>query len=134
MTACFADTYFFLALLSADDEAHDRAVALNRSQRAAMVTTSWVLTEVADALAAPASRAVFLELLAALRSDPQVTIIPAAEALFDRGITLFSNRLDKGWSLTDCISFVVMEDHGIRDALTGDHHFEQAGFRALLCG
>lgn len=134
MTACFADTYFFLALLSADDEAHDRAVALNRSQSAAMVTTSWVLTEVADALAAPATRSVFVELLGALRGDPQVTVVPATEALFDRGVALFSKRSDKGWSLTDCISFVVMEDEGIRDALTGDHHFEQAGFQALLCG
>ncbi len=134
MTACFADTYFFLALLSADDEAHDRAVALNRSQRAAMVTTSWVLTEVADALAASATRSVFVELLDALRSDPQVVIVPPSEALFERGVALYSNRMGKGWSLTDCVSFVVMEDRGIRDALTGDHHFEQAGFQALLRG
>ncbi|UCC30191.1 MAG: type II toxin-antitoxin system VapC family toxin [Phycisphaerales bacterium] len=134
MTTCFADTYFFLALLSADDEAHNRAVESNRSHRGAMVTTAWVLTEVADALAAPTFKPVFLELVDALRSDPQVTIVPPSQALFDRGLGLFSNRLDKSWSLTDCISFVVMEDRGIVQALTGDHHFEQAGFRAILRG
>ena len=53
MKTCFADTYFFLALLSEDDEAHDQALALNQSVRAPLVTTGWVLTEVADALAAP---------------------------------------------------------------------------------
>ena len=45
---------------------------------------------------------------------------------------MHKERSDKSWSLTDCISFVVMGEHGITDALTGDRHFEQAGFRALL--
>jgi predicted nucleic acid-binding protein len=44
----------------------------------------------------------------------------------------YESRPDKAWSLTDCISFVVMNQHGLTEALTGDHHFEQAGFTALL--
>ena len=59
-------------------------------------------------------------------------IIPATADLFDRGVQLYAERADKEWSLTDCISFVVMADEGLADALTGDHHFEQAGFKALL--
>ncbi len=59
-------------------------------------------------------------------------IIPPTQPLFDSGVALFSKRLDKRWSLTDCISFVVMEEQGITHALTGDRHFEQAGFVALL--
>lgn len=51
---------------------------------------------------------------------------------FDAGLLLYTNRRDKGWSLTDCLSFEVMGGRGIREALTGDHHFEQAGFTALL--
>ena len=51
---------------------------------------------------------------------------------FARGFDLYARRPDKSWSLTDCISFVVMTDRGLTEALTGDHHFEQAGFRALL--
>ena len=59
-------------------------------------------------------------------------IIAAGAGLFRRGIEFFESRLDKKWSLTDCISFVTMADERIQDALTGDHDFEQAGFRALL--
>jgi len=47
-------------------------------------------------------------------------------------VDLFAQRQDKDWSLTDCLSFVVMQDEGITQALTGDKHFEQAGFTALL--
>lgn len=67
-----------------------------------------------------------------MRNDPDVTVIRVNADLFDAGLQLFADRLDKYWSLTDCISFVVMLREGITDALTGDHHFEQAGFRALL--
>ena len=59
-------------------------------------------------------------------------IVPASPELFYRGIELFRVRPDKDWSLTDCISFVVMTDRGLSEALTGDKHFEQAGFKALL--
>lgn len=45
---------------------------------------------------------------------------------------LFGKRPDKDWSLTDCISFVVMHDYGLADALTTEHYFEQAGVNALL--
>jgi uncharacterized protein len=61
-----------------------------------------------------------------------VKIIKANDALFQAGMNLYRNRPDKGWSLTDCISFVVMREHAVQEALTGDHHFEQAGFTALL--
>ena len=64
--------------------------------------------------------------------QPRIKIISADSNLFRQGVNLFEKRPDKNWSLTDCISFVVMEAEGIRDALTGDRHFEQAGFTALL--
>jgi uncharacterized protein len=132
MSPTFADTYFFIALLFETDNAHAKAQTLAAELKALLVTTEWVLTEVADALAAPGRREKFLPFLQRLRANPMVTIVPADPALFDRGATLYSQRLDKAWSLTDCISFVVMQDHNLHDALTGDHHFEQAGFNALM--
>jgi uncharacterized protein len=75
---------------------------------------------------------VYLELLAQLRADSGLTIVEASHDLFDRGNKLFSDRPDKSWSLTDCISFVVMDEHGISTALTADHHFEQAGYTSVL--
>jgi predicted nucleic acid-binding protein len=74
----------------------------------------------------------FPRLLAALRADPACITLPATQDVFDAGVELYARRPDKAWSLTDCISFVVMQEHDIREALTGDRHFEQAGFIALL--
>jgi uncharacterized protein len=91
-----------------------------------------VLTELADGLCAVRSRTVFVALEAKLRNDARVTIIPPDNRLYDAGLELYKQRSDKDWSLTDCISFVVMRQRGIVEALTGDHHFEQAGFVALL--
>ena len=86
----------------------------------------------ADALAAPHQHRVFAILLEHLLADPNVTIVPPSQELFERGVKLYIDRPDKDWSLTDCISFVVMEQHHLTDVLTGDHHFEQAGFGVLL--
>jgi hypothetical protein len=128
----FADSFYFLALLHVDDRAHARALAVSQKRSDRLVITVWVLIEVADALAAPGMRESFPRLLAALRADPACAILPLAQSLFDEGVGLHADRPDKAWSLTDCISFIVMKQHGISEALTGDRHFEQAGFTALL--
>jgi predicted nucleic acid-binding protein len=96
------------------------------------VTTAWVLTEVANALSASHLRSGFLSLLDDLQSDDEVSIVAPEPETFAQGIDLYRNRPDKNWSLTDCISFVVMKREGITEALTADRHFEQAGFKALL--
>lgn len=128
----FADSYFYIALLNPRDASHASAVQATAQLTDGIVTTAWALTEVADAFAAPERRAAFLRLLDELNADATAEVIPPTRDLFERGIALYRDRPDKGWSLTDCISFVVMEERGLRDALTGDRHFEQAGFRALL--
>jgi predicted nucleic acid-binding protein len=128
----FADTFYFLALLNPNDGAHSAAVA-NSSGPGGIVTTEWVLTELGDAMAHHPRRKGFLDLHRLLRSDADALIVPASADLFARGVELYALRADKDWSLTDCISFVVMQDHRLTDALTGDRHFEQAGFHALLC-
>ena len=131
MSAFFADTFYFLAVVNEQDAAHGKALRFEPSD-VSLVTTSWVLTEVGDALSAPENREVFLKLLDVLHESPDASIIAASEELFERGVELYRQRPDKDWSLTDCISFVVMADEGLTEALTGDRHFEQAGFRALL--
>jgi hypothetical protein len=115
MTAVFADTFFYLALLNPRDSAHQRALEFSDKLTAPLLSTEFVLVEIADALAAPAERPKFLELI-----------------LLGQGVELYRRRADKNWPLTDCISFVVMDNHGVVDALTGDAHFVQAGYRALM--
>jgi predicted nucleic acid-binding protein len=128
----FADTYYYLAWINPRDGAHAAARQFAAEYRGDVITTSGVLLEVGDALCRSANRDSFLAVLPEIQDDPSVTLVQIDEALLGRGIELFRARPDKDWSLTDCISFVVMTELGLTDALTGDHHFEQAGFRALL--
>jgi predicted nucleic acid-binding protein len=132
MTRVFADTFYFLAVLNRHDPAHEDALVFYGEASLRLVTTEFVLTEVADATASAAMRPGFKRLCDLLERDAQVQIIPASHELFRRGLELYFHRRDKEWSLTDCISFSVMSDEGLTNALTGDHHFEQAGFTALL--
>jgi len=97
-----------------------------------IVTTAWVLVELGNYLAEGKNRRLFIPLVRQFSADRRSQIMPPNSRLFDQGMELYGKRMDKGWSFTDCISFIVMEQEGLIDALTGDHHFEQAGFNALL--
>lgn len=132
MSACFADTFYHLAFANRTTNGHERSRALTKSLRSRIVTTEFVLLEVADAMSLRASRSAFLQLLRIQQASRAVEIVPVSSSLFRQGIELFGQRPDKDWPLTDCISFVVMQERGIREALTADRHFEQAGFVALL--
>jgi predicted nucleic acid-binding protein len=132
MTTVFVDTFYFVALSNPRDAAHDRAVAWTRTFAGQFVTTTWVLTEFANHMCDPQNRQEFIETLQDLRASDKVKIMPSNDSLWDDGLKLFADRPDKEWSLTDCISFVVMHREGLTEALTGDRHFEQAGFIALL--
>ena len=131
MRAVFADTFFYLALLNVDDPAHRLAVSESRIPRG-IVTSEFILLELGNACARAEDHADFLALVAGIRASPRMKIVQLDSQLLDRGLKLMAERPDKDWSLTDCVSFVIMQDAGIRDALTGDRHFEQAGFSALL--
>ncbi len=132
MSAVFGDTFYFLALINRADEAHSRCRQFSEDHRGTVFTTEYVLVEVADALAAPAHRVTAAAFIRLLQHHSQIRVVPASERLWDRGLALYADRPDKDWSLTDCISFVVMQDTGIGEALTGDRHFTQAGFRAVF--
>jgi predicted nucleic acid-binding protein len=132
MTTLFADTFYFIALLSPADAAHSKSIEITRQFNGRLLTTAWVLTEIADGLVEPRARSRFLQFYDRLRSSDEVEIVASNSMWFDRGMDLYRSRADTGWSLTDCISFVVMERYQVSEALTADHHFEQAGFIALL--
>ena len=132
MSRLFADTSYYAALLSERDQNHAQAVALSEAFHGQAITTDFVLVEAGNLLCRSADRSIFLRLLDTLGNDPQTTVIPATRGLFDLGCSLFASRMDKDWSLTDCVSFVVMQQQGLSEALTADHHFEQAGVVVLL--
>jgi uncharacterized protein len=131
----FLDTAYAIALASSRDMFHERALELAaqlHSNQTSLITTRAISLEIGNALARQRYRHAAVRLLLALETDPQVEIIPLTEPLFLRALQLFEKRADKEWGLSDCISFVVMGDEGITDALTTDGHFRQAGYKALL--
>ena len=132
MTPVFADTLFYVALLNRRDEHHAAAVNWATQQRPTVVTTEFVLLEVANFFKQPPDRGRFAAFVQNLEDDPDTTIVRCDTDWFRRGLDRFASRLDKSWSLTDCISFVVMEQYALTEALTADQDFAQAGFTILL--
>jgi uncharacterized protein len=132
MTPVFADTTFYVAFHNRRDGLHARAVELATNLSVPVVTTEFVLLEVANFCKRPGDRQMFAAFDAALRADSNTTIVPASSELYTKGLALFAARPDKEWSLVDCISFHVMTSLGLTDALAADEDFKQAGFRILL--
>jgi predicted nucleic acid-binding protein len=128
----FVDTFALIAWLNPRDEAHARVVAYLDRFTGRLVTTEWVLMELADALSAATARATVIAFLQAVRADPQFEVVAYDASVYRAGFGIFASRPDKNWSLTDCISFGVMTERALSDALTADRHFEQAGFRAVF--
>ena len=131
----FLDTGFTIALSVESDEHHERAVELAEqleAEKTRLVTTRAILLETGNALSKERYRQAAVALLDALEEDSSVEIVPLSEELFAKAFELFRNRPDKEWGLVDCVSFIVMRERELTEALTPDKHYEQAGFRALL--
>lgn len=134
MTAAFLDTGYIIALEAADDQHHAAALQHWRGyvpSRPQLVTTSFVLDEVATFFNSRGRHAKAVEIGERLLGSPSVRLVHVNEDLFGEGWTYFRRREDKRFSLTDCLSFVLMERLGIETALAFDAHFVQAGFRTL---
>ena len=128
----FLDTSYILALLNTYDALHSQAQELAERINCKLITTEAILTEIGNAFSKIKWRSLAISTLNDLRNDNDVKIVPVNSDLFTEGFELYSSRKDKEWGITDCISFVVMKKKRLTDALTSDHHFEQAGFRVLL--
>jgi len=132
---CFVDTVCWIALLNRQDSLHEQADQFYKKRMKSgirFVTTSAILDETANALCDPLFKPSVITFFHNIQDSPRVEIFFVDPVLWSKGWALYEQRLDKGWSLTDCISFEVMREQKIHDALTSDHHFVQAGFRALL--
>lgn len=135
MIQWFLDASFAIALGSPRDRHHAHALELAQRIEAegiALVTTRPVVLEIGNALAQQRYRSAAVKLLSALEADRTVEIVPLDEELYDHAWALYQDRPDKDWGLTDCVSFVVMQQREIDTALTTDRDFHQAGFRALM--
>jgi uncharacterized protein len=128
----FLDTGYILALLNTADQWHQAARSAALVVPPPFITTEAVLVEIGNALSKVRWRPLDIATLRDLGTDPDVQVVPVDSELFQRAVTLYSSRLDKEWGITDCISFVLMQELGLTHALTTDRHFEQAGFGNAL--
>lgn len=131
----FLDASYAIALSSPKDKYHQQAISLANiieENKTKMITTRAVLIEIGNALAKSKYRQACVELITSIENDTTIEIIPVSEHLIQRAFELFQQRMDKEWGITDCISFIVMKDYAIADALSTDDHFRQSGFNALL--
>lgn len=132
MVPVFIDTSYILALVNRTDSQHERAQQASLQAGRAYLTTEAVLTEVGNALARQRWRALSIATLRILRTSADIQIVAISSDIFARAVAFYSERPDKDWGLTDCISFVVMQERGLTQVLAFDRHFEQAGFQNLL--
>lgn len=136
MRPVFADSGYWIALWRGRDALHEQALTLAESLGATtpVVTKQLVLIEALDAMsgAGEVHRRFVVQMVRELEQNPDIEIIAHTAAQFDAALQRYEARPDQTWSLTDCASFLVMEERGITEALAHDRDFEQAGFVALL--
>ncbi len=135
MTRVFADAGYWIALLNPRDNLHRKAREISAALgRTRTVTSEMVLAEVLNAFANKGEllRGAACALVDRVRSSPNAEVVPMTSNAFREALERYRSRTDKSWGLTDCTSFLIMEQKGITDALSADRDFQQAGFNALL--
>ena len=135
MTPVFLDSAGLMALLNVRDSLHATATGIWNdfvSAQTPLVTTSLVLIELGDCLSTSRHRSLAIEMRQQLLRSSQCEIVIATPELESASWNLYSNRPDKDWGMTDCVSMLVAQQCGAVRIFTADHHFEQAGFEILL--
>jgi hypothetical protein len=135
MNRLFVDTSAWLALVNRSDSLHETATQIYNERFAAgwrFLTHTGVMLEVGNGLSRARLRHLAVGLKSRLDGSNRVEIISITDDLYEAGWKLYKERPDKDWGIVDCVSFVLMEERVLTEALTADHHFEQAGFTKLL--
>ncbi|MDQ3633875.1 MAG: PIN domain-containing protein [Acidobacteriota bacterium] len=132
MKTTLIDTLYVVALLNEKDENHYKANELVEIyDKQPLIVTDAVLLEIGNTLSRK-YKTQAIEMFNEFFVSPEVEIVRLDESLFNKAFELYRDYADKTWGLVDCVSFVVMRERGITDALTSDQHFVQAGFKALM--
>ena len=135
MRRLFCDTVYFIAVINPKDQWHEASIEIEPLVVIHdLVTSEDVLVELLNFYAESGSymRDIVSRYVRDLLVNPKFEIIGRDELSFLNALELYESRLDKGYSLTDCISMNVCHELGIEEILTHDRHFEQEGFKILL--
>ena len=135
MSDVFADAFYWIALANPADQWHEATKSFDRENpNSRIITTEEVLTEFLNYFADSGThrRSIAVEMCDQVLIHPNVTVVPQSHETFLKGLDLYKNRLDKGYSLTDCVSLSICRENGINEILTHDEHFRQEGYRILF--
>jgi len=132
MNEIFLDTGYLIALINKKDNFHEDAIKASRNYQGPFLTTQLILIELANSLCQPALRPLAVNIIKKMQDDPLTTIVPCTSEKFSEAFELYKKRTDKSWGMIDCLSFVVMDEFGVKQALTFDEHFRQAGYIVSL--
>ena len=132
MSRTFVDTAFVVALVNQNDQYHPKAVELSKKyENKPLIITDVVLLEIGNALARNFKKEA-IQIIKAFQSSEEVLIVGLNSTLFERAFKMYEKYDDKNWGLVDCLLFIVMWENEVKDSLTSDDHFKQAGFNVLM--
>ena len=135
MSSVFLDTSGLIAVVNVDDQWHAAGEEIWRSlikSGVPLFTSSLVLIEIGDGLSRVEHRHLAVRLREGLLVSSRIEVVQTTADDERRAWELFSQRTDKSWGMTDCVSMILAEERKARDVFSADHHFEQAGFNILL--
>ena len=136
MKKVFADTSYWIAITNPKDELHSLVQIINKSIKdSSILTTDEVLVEFLAYFSSKYSgtmRKAASEITRRILNNTNIQVIPQSRDSFLSGLKLYEERLDKEYSLVDCISMVTMKNEDITEILTSDFHFTQEGFSIYL--
>ena len=129
MQKIFVDTGGWYAAIARRDRDHESAKQFLASNHLPLLTSDYVLDETVTLLQSRLGHSYAVKFLYALQASERIELVHICAKHLAETISLFRSRPDKGWSFTDCSSFVLMREHGIQCAFAFDDHFRQAGFQ-----
>ena len=132
MRGIFIDTGYLIALINKKDDLHEIAAGAAKKFHGPFLTTQLILVEVANSLCLPQQRLLAISIIEKIQNDTLTTIIPLSSDRFKKAFLFYKKHSDKAWGMVDCFSFVAMDEFGVKQALTFDEHFRQAGYRVPL--
>ncbi len=130
----FLDSGYLIALIRKRDMCHAAALEASELYTGPFLTTDLILVELANSLSKPPYRKTVVTVIEKIQADNDTTVVPFASEGMSKAFSLFKRRGDKTWGIVDCFSFVVMKEKRIKQVLTFDDHFRQAGFDTPLLG
>jgi predicted nucleic acid-binding protein len=131
----FVDSFAWIAAINKSDNYHEISLRILEellNKQAKLITTNYIVVETINALSKVKFRKTVIEFIDKLKKSPHVQIVKITDEIYNNAWTLYQQRMDKDWGITDCISFEVMQMFNIRKAFSSDKHFEQAGYSLMV--